>query len=200
MAAIKMIPMKIISTDTKTKRVPGQISKEALLREISIQSKMCHDRTIRLLDRFEDKEQQSVAYVYLVMEYALGGELFDKIAPDVGVDETLALFYFKQLMSGLEYIHGLGVCHRDLKPENLLLDGKGNLKISDFGLSSIYRLGDQERELSETCGSFPYIAPEIGTRRYKGEPIDVWSAGVVLFTLLVGSEPLSLMTLLTLVL
>ena len=61
------------------------------------------------------------------------------------------------------YIHGQGVCHRDLKPENLLLDAAGRLKISDFGLSSVFRLKDsgKTRMLTERCGSLPYVAPEV---------------------------------------
>lgn len=104
------------------------------------------------------------------------------------MSEDLAHFFFYQLLSGLNYIHLQGVAHRDLKPENLLLDGMGNLKISDFGLCSVFRLRDKERKLNDACGSPPYAAPELAYRQpYTAEPIDVWSAGVVLFTLLVGS-------------
>ena len=102
------------------------------------------------------------------------------LAPDVGLDEEVAQFYFNQLIDGLVnisftpevtsrsqqrqgYIHGQGVCHRDLKPENLLLDISGRLKISDFGLSAVFKLKDsgKTRTLSERCGSLPYVAPEV---------------------------------------
>jgi serine/threonine-protein kinase CHEK1 len=106
------------------------------------------------------------------------------------------------------YIHREGVCHRDLKPENIMLDAAGVLKISDFGLCSVYKLKEsgKTRLLSERCGSLPYIAPEVsvskppqirgvstgfklaGNAAYKAEPIDVWGIGVILFTMLVGSE------------
>jgi serine/threonine-protein kinase CHEK1 len=64
----------------------------------------------------------------------------------------------------MQYVHDQGVCHRDLKPENLLLDITGLLKITDFGLSAVYKLKEsgKERKLSERCGSLPYVAPEVG--------------------------------------
>jgi serine/threonine-protein kinase Chk1 len=107
------------------------------------------------------------------------------------------------------YIHSQGVCHRDLKPENILLDAAGTLKISDFGLSAVFRLKDsgKTRMLSEKCGSLPYVAPEVrcplifpclsnffwftklnSDAPYNAEPIDVWGVGVILYTLLCGSK------------
>ncbi|SNX85979.1 related to checkpoint kinase chk1 [Melanopsichium pennsylvanicum] len=127
--------------------------------------------------------------LYMVLELGAGGDLFDKIAPDYGVEEDLAHFYFQQLLAGLEYIHSQGVTHRDIKPENMLLDADGNLKIADFGLCSVYKYKGKERELTGACGSLPYIAPEMNGKPYRGEPVDVWSSGVVLFALLVGSTP-----------
>lgn len=99
--------------------------------------------------------------IYMVLELAGGGDLFDKITPDVGVETDLAHFYFTQLMAGLEYIHQQGVAHRDVKPENMLLDNEGNLKIADFGLCAVYKHKGREREMKGACGSLPYIAPEV---------------------------------------
>ncbi|KAJ1022481.1 hypothetical protein NDA16_003470 [Ustilago loliicola] len=127
--------------------------------------------------------------LYMVLELGAGGDLFDKIAPDYGVEEDLAHFYFQQLLAGLEYVHSQGVTHRDIKPENMLLDAEGNLKIADFGLCSVYKYKGKERELTGACGSLPYIAPEMNGKPYRGEPVDVWSSGVVLFAMLVGSTP-----------
>lgn len=81
------------------------------------------------------------------------------------------------------------MAHRDIKPENLLLDFNGSLKLADFGLCSVYKYKGKERELKGACGSLPYIAPEMNGQPYHGEPVDVWSTGVVLFALLVGNTP-----------
>lgn len=102
-------------------------------------------------------------------------------APDIGVGDEVAHYYFNQLIAGMvyfflvqksarltrlkDYIHKEGVCHRDLKPENLLLDVAGTLKISDFGLSSVFKLKEtgRTRTLTERCGSLPYVAPEVSS-------------------------------------
>ncbi|KAN0084367.1 Protein kinase-like domain containing protein [Tylopilus felleus] len=133
-------------------------------------------------------EHLYVPGIYMLLEFAAGGDLFDKIAPDVGTGEDVAHLYFKQL----HFIHGQGVCHRDLKPENLLLDAAGTLKISDFGLSAVYKQKEtgKTRPLTERCGSLPYIAPELNFGvPYQAEPIDIWGMGVILFALLAGNTP-----------
>lgn len=108
--------------------------------------------------------------------------------PDVGMPRYRAQKYFRQLISGVEYLHGRGVAHRDLKPENLLLDGNDNLKISDFGLATIYRLQGKERRLEKKCGTLPYVAPEVLQRSYLAEPADIWSCGIILVALLSGGK------------
>ena len=145
----------------------------------------------------------------------------------MGIGEDITQHYFTQLASGLvrpcntlhplftledcsspqDYIHREGVCHRDLKLENILLDVAGTLKISDFGLCSVYKLKEtgKTRKLSERCGSLPYVAPEVSISNchgrsnaefsqlasehpYDAEPIDVWGIGVILFAMLAGSK------------
>ncbi|TXT07402.1 hypothetical protein VHUM_03122 [Vanrija humicola] len=138
-----------------------------------------------------DKEAEGyVPGLYMILELAVGGDLFDKIAPDVGIPEDLAKFYFAQLAEGIEFIHSKGIAHRDIKPENLLLAANGNLKVTDFGLCAVFRYKGKERKLSGRCGSLPYVAPELGAPGgYDAEPVDVWGMGVVLFTMLVGNTP-----------
>ncbi|KAI8805611.1 kinase-like domain-containing protein [Cladochytrium replicatum] len=153
-------------------------------KEITIHRNLSHHNIIRFLDVFSNDEN-----VYIVLEYATSGELFDRIAPDIGVGEELAHFYFKQLIAGMEYLHANGVAHRDLKPENLLLDDRGNLKISDFGLATVFIQGGKERILYTACGTPPYAAPEIQIQEYRGHQVDIWSSGIILYTLLVGNTP-----------
>ena len=135
------------------------------------------------------------------MELADGGDLFDKIEADQGVGEDIAHFYFTQLMSAVGYMHSKGVAHRDIKPENLLVSSKGDLKVADFGLAALFKKSGELRLCNTVCGSPPYIAPEVvAGKRTKGKAdmlaegyaphvADIWSCGVVLFTLLVGNTP-----------
>ncbi|KAH7104821.1 kinase-like domain-containing protein [Auriculariales sp. MPI-PUGE-AT-0066] len=164
-----------------------------LEKEIRVQSFLKHNHVLALYNKLVveiGKDERYIPGVYMLMELAVGGDLFDKICPDVGVEEDTAHLYFEQLVSGMRYIHSTGVCHRDLKPENILLSKHGNLKISDFGLCAVFRHKDKTRQLTERCGSRPYVAPELAMDQpYDAEPVDVWGVGVIFYTLLVGNTP-----------
>ncbi|XP_027365165.1 CBL-interacting serine/threonine-protein kinase 4-like [Abrus precatorius] len=127
--------------------------------------------------------------IYLIVDYAGGGELFSKLSRRGRLAESLARRYFQQLVSALCFCHRNGVAHRDLKPQNLLLDADGNLKVSDFGLSA---LPEQLKNglLHTACGTPAYTAPEILRRcGYDGSKADAWSCGVILYVLLAGHLP-----------
>lgn len=184
--------VKVVSYAPSRHRQP--VDRRALQKEVQIHSILKHPNVLAFLGSVEYTQSTPapsnyVRGLYILLELGAGGDLFDKIAPDVGVDEDLAHFYFTQLIAGLVYIHAQGVTHRDIKPENMLLDAQGNLKIADFGLCSVYRYKGKERVLHGTCGSLPYIAPEMNGLPYQGEPVDVWSSGVVLYALLAGNTP-----------
>lgn len=121
------------------------------------------------------------------MEYANGNELFNYIVSKKRLSEQEACEFFQQIISGIEYLHKFKIVHRDIKPENIILDNKKIIKIIDFGLSNCYK---KIEFLSTQCGSPCYAAPEmISGNKYKGENIDVWSAGITLFAMVCGFLP-----------
>jgi serine/threonine-protein kinase SRK2 len=123
------------------------------------------------------------------MEYAAGGELFERICNAGRFSEDEARFFFQQLISGVSYCHSMQICHRDLKLENTLLDGSPapRLKICDFGYSKSALLHSQPKS---TVGTPAYIAPEVLSKKeYDGKIADVWSCGVTLYVMLVGAYP-----------
>ncbi|KAK4410279.1 Serine/threonine-protein kinase SAPK7 [Sesamum angolense] len=128
-------------------------------------------------------------HLAIVMEYAAGGELFDRICTAGRFSENEARYFFQQLISGVSYCHSMQICHRDLKLENTLLDGSPapRLKICDFGYSKSSVLHSRPKS---TVGTPAYIAPEVLSRReYDGKLADVWSCGVTLYVMLVGAYP-----------
>ncbi|ESQ56145.1 hypothetical protein EUTSA_v10025228mg [Eutrema salsugineum] len=128
--------------------------------------------------------------IYLVVELATGGELFEKILRFGRLNEPAARRYFQQLASALTFCHRDGIAHRDVKPQNLLLDKQGNLKVSDFGLSALPEHRSSTGMLHTACGTPAYTAPEvIAQRGYDGAKADSWSCGVFLFVLLAGYVP-----------
>jgi len=173
--------MKIIDRNM----VKKEHMEEQLKREIAIMKILKHKNVVQLKEVL-----QSSKNIYIILELVTGGELFDKIVKAKKFDESVARRYFQQLISGMFYCHKNGVYHRDLKPENLLLDDKDNLKISDFGLSTLTQ-EDTRDKLSETCCGTPnYVAPEVLSEKgYNGYTADVWSCGVILYVMLAGYLP-----------
>ncbi|KAL7647145.1 UNVERIFIED_CONTAM: hypothetical protein RMT77_002403 [Armadillidium vulgare] len=157
---------------------------EAVRKEVCLHRILKHQNVIKFFGSRKENQMQ-----YMFLEYAVGGELFDRIEPDIGMPPDQAQKYFRDLINGVEYLHLQGVTHRDIKPENLLLDANDILKITDFGMATLYRYNGKERELDRKCGTKPYMAPEVLLRPYNAEPADIWSCGVVLVALLAGELP-----------
>lgn len=172
------VAMKVIDM-VKTGDVDVMVKKE-----VCIHKKLNHPNIIKFYGSRQEGDRQ-----YIFLEYAAGGELFDRIEPDVGMQEWQAQKYFKQLINGLEYMHSLGIAHRDLKPENILLDCHDNIKISDFGMATVFRFRGKERLLEKRCGTLPYLAPEVLLRSYQAEPADIWACGIILVAMLAGELP-----------
>jgi 5'-AMP-activated protein kinase catalytic alpha subunit len=157
---------------------------EQIKREISVMRLVRHPNIIQLYEVMATKTK-----IYFVMEYAKGGELFNKVSKGK-LKEDVARKYFQQLIDAVDLCHTRGVYHRDIKPENLLLDENEDLKVSDFGLSALAESKRQDGLLHTTCGTPAYVAPEVINRKgYDGAKADIWSCGVVLYVLLAGYLP-----------
>lgn len=116
------------------------------------------------------------------------GELFERISASGRLDEEEAMKYFRQILSAVGYCHSFNICHRDLKPENILLTKEGNIKIADFGMAALHQ--SPEHKLKTSCGSPHYAAPElIRGSNYRGDKVDIWSIGVILYASLAGKLP-----------
>ncbi|NP_001105967.2 putative protein kinase [Zea mays] len=158
---------------------------DQIRREIGTLKLLKHPNVVRLHEVAASKTK-----IYMVLEFVNGGELFDKIAIKGKLSEHEGRRLFQQLIDGVSYCHDRGVYHRDLKPENVLVDRKGTIKISDFGLSALPQHLGSDGLLHTTCGSPNYIAPEVlQNRGYDGSLSDLWSCGVILYVMLVGCLP-----------
>ncbi|KAJ3257072.1 Protein kinase [Chytriomyces hyalinus] len=151
-------------------------------REVRLMKLLKHPHIVDVKETLEDENE-----IFLVMEYASGGELFDYIAKQCQQDENMARVYFRQVVSAINYCHQNSIIHRDLKPENLLLDKDGNIKIIDFGFGNTFH---RDRTLDTYCGSPYYAAPEmVKGIPYTGPEVDIWSMGVILYALITGNLP-----------
>ncbi|KAK4277238.1 hypothetical protein QN277_015260 [Acacia crassicarpa] len=174
------VAIKVINKE----KVKRQESIEQIKREISVMRLVRHPNVVELKEVMATKTK-----IFFVMEYVRGGELFHKLARGK-VKEDEARNYFQQLIRAVGFCHSRGVSHRDLKPENLLLDDNGNLKVSDFGLSALPENIRYDGLLHTQCGTPAYIAPEVLRKKgYNGPKADIWSCGVILYTLLAGFLP-----------
>jgi serine/threonine-protein kinase SRK2 len=156
----------------------------------NVQREIINHRSLRHPNIIRFKEViLTPTHLAIAMEYASGGELFERICSAGRFNEDEARFFFQQLISGVSYCHSMQVCHRDLKLENTLLDGSTapRLKICDFGYSKSSVLHSQPKS---TVGTPAYIAPEVLLKKeYDGKIADVWSCGVTLYVMLVGGYP-----------
>ncbi|CAI9108212.1 OLC1v1007766C1 [Oldenlandia corymbosa var. corymbosa] len=158
---------------------------DQIKREIGTLKLLKHPNVVRLHEVLASKSK-----IYMVLEYVDGGELFERIASKGKLSEAQGRRIFQQLIDGVSYCHNKGVFHRDLKLENVLVDARGNVKITDFGLSALPQHLRGDGLLHTTCGSPNYVAPEIlSNRGYDGATSDIWSCGVILYVILTGYLP-----------
>ncbi|PIK46856.1 putative serine/threonine-protein kinase DCLK3 isoform X5 [Apostichopus japonicus] len=158
--------------------------KESMIEnEIAILKEIDHPNIVKLYEEFETDD-----YIYLIMDYIRGGDLFDAIIDSVKFTEADASVMVRDLARALDYLHKMNVVHRDMKPENLLVnltdDSKMQLKLADFGLAM-----EVVKPVYTVCGTPTYVAPEILAETGYGLPVDMWALGVITYILLCGFPP-----------
>lgn len=181
---------KLYAVKEFRKRRKNESEKEyvkKLTSEFCISSTLHHENIVETVDLVQDANQHWCE----VMEYCPGGDLYAAIKRGaMNQDEINS--YFKQILSGISYLHEMGVAHRDIKPENLLLDGNGRIKITDFGVSDVFRMcWEKTTHLSKgLCGSEPYLPKEMFERKeYDARLVDVWSCAIVYYCCCIQELP-----------
>ena len=164
-------------------KIEDEVDIERIIREIEILKSIHHPNIAQMYETYS-----TIHNFYLMMEYVSGGDLFDYITSHNYLSERKSCYFFRQIISVLEYLISLGISHRDIKPENILLnESHTQIKFIDFGLSNYF---NQNELLHSSCGSPCYASPEmLSGRAYRGSTTDLWSAGIVLYSMLVGALP-----------
>ncbi|KAL4726049.1 serine/threonine protein kinase [Fusarium chlamydosporum] len=172
---------------TKHPGMEDRSKTEGLQQEIGVLMGVSHPNVLCLKDTFNERDR-----VYLVLELAPEGELFNYIVMKQKLSEDESRKLFVQLFQGIKYLHERNIVHRDIKPENILLVDKNlHVKLADFGLAKII---GEESFTTTLCGTPSYVAPEIladSKQRKYTKAVDVWSLGVVLYICLCGFPPFS---------
>ena len=158
---------------------------ERIINERDIMKELNNKNIIKILDYFEDEN-----YIFIVMEYINGGNLYSFIKKRMKLKEKMAKYIFKQIISAINYIHKHNIVHKDIKLENILLDINHGIKICDFGIAK--KVNSPDQLFYGISGTPLYMAPEIFYKSnfgYKGFPVDAWASGIALYIMLSGELP-----------
>eukprot|EP00401_Gymnodinium_catenatum_P079135 CAMPEP_0117560810 /NCGR_PEP_ID=MMETSP0784-20121206/54070_1 /TAXON_ID=39447 /ORGANISM="" /LENGTH=326 /DNA_ID=CAMNT_0005358235 /DNA_START=64 /DNA_END=1041 /DNA_ORIENTATION=- len=168
--ALKMLKKHSI---IKMKQVDHIMSEKAILAQLR------HPFIVNLFGTFHDDR-----FVFLLLEYVVGGEFFTYLRKAGRLENDAAAFYGAQIGAIFEYCHSKNVIYRDLKPENILLMSDGYLKLTDFGFAKVI-----EHRTYTLCGTPEYIAPEVLLNKGHGKPVDWWTLGILIYEMIVGYPP-----------
>ena len=175
----KVYVMKIL----KKMEIIKQKQVDHVFSEFNILSVLNHPFIVQLVGlNFDDPK-----YLYFIIEYVQGGELFTLLRTRGSFPLEQAKFYTAHIITIFEYLHGKNIIYRDLKPENILINKNGYLKLTDFGFAKYL---DNEKTYT-LCGTPEYLAPEIILNKGHGKPVDWWTMGILLYEMLVGIDPFS---------
>lgn len=125
------------------------------------------------------------ANVFIVLEYAPGGDMHLHLSKLIRFDEDIAVFYAAQVVLAFEYLHFVGIIYRDLKPENLVIDARGYLKLTDFG----YAKKIDRKKTKTMCGTPEYFAPEMLKRKAYSFAVDWYTLGILMYEMIEGHPP-----------
>ena len=148
------------------------------LNEKQILSSIQHPFIVKLYTTFRDN-----TYLYFLLEYVRGGELFDVLKKQKKLKVDEARFYAANVLIMIEHLHKRKIAFRDIKSENLLFDNEGYLKLIDFGMA---RYVDDKNKCSTFAGTLDYISPEILSRTPYTEHVDWWALGCLIYEMLTG--------------
>lgn len=168
--ALKMLKKAAI---IKMKQVDHIASEKSILEHLN------HPFIVNMYGCFHDQR-----YIYMVLEYIVGGEFFTHLRKAGRFDNDTACFYGAQIAAIFEYCHSKNIVYRDLKPENILLTSDGYLKLTDFGFAKVI-----EHRTYTLCGTPEYIAPEVLLNKGHGKPVDWWTLGILIYEMIVGYPP-----------
>lgn len=175
----EMFALKVLKKDNIIKRNQVEHTKT----ERSVLGYVKHPFIVGLNMAFQSKDK-----LYFVLDYCAGGELFFHLGKVGKFSEQRACFYAAEITLAIDYVHDLDIVYRDLKPENVLLDSRGHVRLTDFGLSK-EGISNSSSGANSFCGTPEYLAPEILNRLGHGRAVDWWSLGALLFEMLTGLPP-----------